>query len=147
MSHRLRPTVEAMESRTVLSAIGGTPAAPVVGVSVHLATDRAVYRAHQPVRIVLTETNTSTHDVEVPVGPSIPGFSVTRGGTTVWRASAGIQAQYIAMEVLHPGQSVKLSATWNGRSNVGRPRMPAGLFVAHTQIPGVGSVVFRVRRP
>lgn len=143
MSHRLRPSVEALECRTVLSAIVG---APDPGVSVHLATDHAVYRAHQPVRIVLTETNTSTHAVEVPVGPTIPGFSVTRGRTTVWRASAGIQAQYIAMDVLQPGQSVKLSATWNGRANVGRPRMPAGLLVAHTQIPGAGSIAFRVRR-
>ena len=51
---------------------------------VRVTTDRQVYRLRRPVRITLTETNTSDHEVAVAIGCQILHGSIMRDGETVW---------------------------------------------------------------
>ena len=134
---------EVMESREVLSAspavaalastalVGNTSSPPQnQGVlTVSLTTDHSYYNLGQPVNMTLTETNNSSHDVAVEFGPAIDGFSITHNGDTVWVSNSGIQPQYIILEILKPGQSFTLKATWNGM-----PNEPTGVYVVHNQL-------------
>jgi hypothetical protein len=140
---------EVMESREVLSAsLAGASVTPPVwdrlppqsaqdemALAVSLTTDHSVYHRGQPVVITLTETNISSHDLTV-LGPIIDGrFSITHNGAPVWISNKGPLPLFpIAPETLKPGQSITLQATWNGRSNVGPPTEPTGVFVVHSAL-------------
>ena len=99
---------EVMESREALSASlagaslassvwvgpppspGSFPQFPGEGdLAVSLTTDHSLYQRGQPVVITLTETNISSHDVQVVSGPSIDGFSITHNGAPVWVSKQG----------------------------------------------------------
>jgi Intracellular proteinase inhibitor len=134
---------EVMESREVLSAsLAGASLAPPtlvtfpdkMALAVSLTTDHSVYQRGQPVNITLTETNISSHDVQVTLGPSIDGFSITHNGALVWISNKGPVPQFLTVETLKPGQSITLQATWDGRSNVGPPTTPTGVFVVHNAL-------------
>jgi len=131
-----RPAVESLEALTLLSAVSP-------GLTETLTTDRAVYRPGEPVRMTLTETNTSARDVSFGVGPSTDGFSVTRNGGTVWRSNAGIQPLFVRLVTLHPGESFALQATWDGHPNTPRgdtlPGRPTGMFLVHNALEGRGA--------
>jgi hypothetical protein len=142
---------EVMESREALSAsLAGASLVPPALVTfppvppppqdkmelaVSLTTDHSVYHRGQPVVITLTETNISSHDLTV-LGPIIDGrFSITHNGAPVWISNKGPLPLFpIAPETLKPGQSITLQATWDGRSNVGPPTEPTGVFVVHSAL-------------
>lgn len=123
MMRRTRPELEPLEGRSLLS-----------GLSYSLTTDQASYQPGQPVEMTFRATNVSSQPITVEEGPSIDGFTVSRGdGTVVWRSNAGINPMFIALDVLQPGQSLSLSATWDGIPNGGNA--PAtGTFVISDQL-------------
>jgi hypothetical protein len=134
---------EVMESRAVLSAsLAGASLAPPtlvnfpdqMALAVSLTTDQPLYHRGQPVVITLTETNISSHDVQVVSGPSIDGFTITHNGAPVWISNKGPVPLFISVETLKPGQSFTLQAVWDGRSNVGPPTEPTGVFVVHNAL-------------
>lgn len=108
MKRRRCPLIESLESRSLLS-----------GLSSSLTTDQAAYKPGQPVTMTFQETNTSDQPVTVEVGPSRDGFDVSRGSKLIWQSNAGINPMFITAEVLQPGQSLTLSATWKGLTNNG----------------------------
>src|SRR5271166_3412751 len=116
------------------------------GLVVKLSTDHQVYRRGQPVVITLTETNTSQQDITVESGPSLGGFFVTHNGRKVWASNTGVQPMFVLLRTLEPGQSITLSATWNGRSNIGPASTPTGHLVVGSQVEGVYPVDIQIRR-
>jgi hypothetical protein len=118
MPRTTRPAFESLEGRALLSS--ATP-----GLAVSISTDRASYQAGQPVVILFTETNVGKHDVSVSHGPSVDGFVARRGGKDVWRSNAGLNPMSIRVDVLHPGQSHTIRATWDGRSDLLEPGRPS----------------------
>jgi hypothetical protein len=146
--------VEFLERKALLSTlkakappvlVSSATAAPVSqGLKITLTTDRSVYHRGQPVLMTLTETNTSNQSVDVELGPSTDGFFVTQNGRQVWASNAGVQPLFIALRTLRPGESLQLSATWNGRSNVGPASTPSGPLVVHSQVAGSPTVNIRI---
>lgn len=106
--------VEPLESRSLLSA---TPAGLVESIVVR----PKVAPSGTSIVLTFTEKNTSRHDIAVGVGPQIDGFVAKQGARVVWRSNAGIQPAFVVNEVLKPGQSLTLKATWDGRSNQDSP--------------------------
>ena len=152
MKRTCNPVIEPLEGKALLAALA-TPVAPVSspivapvneGLVVKLTTDHTVYHLGQPVVMTLTETNTSKHDINIGLGPSIDGFFVTQNGHEVWASNTGIQPLFILLRTLKPGESVKLTATWNGHSNLGPASTPTGTLVVHSQIPGAAPVTIRI---
>jgi hypothetical protein len=146
-------TVDVLEPKSLPSApalmapVAGTP--PLVarvdqGLRIDLATDQQVYRQGQPVVVTLTETNTSHRTVEVALGPSTDGFYVTQNGAEVWTSNKGPQPLFLMVKRIKPGASLRLSATWNGHTNIGSPSSPTGTFVVHSQIPGAAPVTIQI---
>jgi hypothetical protein len=152
MKRSTNPAVERLEGKNLLTAPATVaPVAPIVaaadqGLVVKLTTDHAVYHLGQPVVMTLTETNTSQHNITIELGPSRDGFFVTLNGNEVWASNTGPQPQYILVETLKPGESVKLSATWNGRSNIGPASTPTGTLVVHSQVAGAAPVTIQIEK-
>jgi hypothetical protein len=146
---------EPLEEKTLLSplplpiALGSPPIlAPLSqGLQVTLTTDHRVYRPGQPIVITLTETNSSQHEVNVVEGPSTSGFVSTRNRRRVWASNAGIQPMFVTSQSLQPGQSITLSATWNGLSNLGAGVPVIGRVVIGTQAPGGPHLAILIQRP
>jgi hypothetical protein len=164
MRQQLRPAVERLDSRTLLSglvipAVGPSgfrlpsvnltpitvPAGGALGqVSLTLTTDRSVYQVGQPVNMTLTEKNIGKGDILISDGPSVNGFFVTQSGQTIWRSNAGFQPFFIRLIDLAPGQSYTLKATWDGHPNnaFGGGELsatPTGTFVVSTQVQQSGA--------
>ena len=158
-----RPAVERLESQILMTGLllpslgVSGPTLPVVNVSpvtqpaggaqlplrLTLTTDKSVYVVGQPVKMTLTETNTTNHVVQIGDGPSVDGFFVSQNGATVWRSNAGFQPFFIRLINLAPGQSYTLRATWDGHPNsaFGGGELSAtltGTFVIHNQIAQYG---------
>jgi hypothetical protein len=100
------------------------------GLTDTLKTNQASYTAGEVVRMTLIETNDTTRNVIIGVGPSIDGFSITYGGKTIWRSNGPrtFTPDFIAREVLRPGESFTLKAAWTARTEI-------GAYVAHNQMP------------
>jgi len=103
MLRRTRPNLELLEGRDLLS-----------GLATSLTTNQSVYQPGQPIVMTFQETNVSSQPIPVEDGPSIDGFMVTHAGKVVWRSNAGMNPLFIRMETLQPGQSLTLTATWDG---------------------------------
>jgi Intracellular proteinase inhibitor len=103
MKRRTHLNLEPLEGRALLS-----------GLAYSLTTNQTVYQPGQPVVMTFRETNVSNHTISVDSGPSIDGFDVKQGGTLIWRSNAGINPMFILLDPLQPGQSLTLTATWNG---------------------------------
>jgi hypothetical protein len=152
--HRRTPAVELLEEKTLLSSVGlkvRTPNPPIAiapranqGLKIQLTTDHTVYHLGQPVAMTLTMTNTTSRNLAVGLGPSIDGFYVTQQGSEVWASNTGPQPLFLLLRTIRPGQSVTLSATWNGHSNVGPPATPTGTLVVHSQIAGATPVPIQI---
>ncbi len=147
------PVVEPLEGKALLSraAIALPVAPPIVapmnqGLQITLTTDHMVYHKGQPVEMTLTETNRSNHTINVELGPSIDGFFITKNGKEVWASNTGPQPDFVLEEPLAPGQSISLSATWNGQSNIGAPSSPTGLLFVHSQVPNSPTAVIWIER-
>jgi Intracellular proteinase inhibitor len=133
---RRRPlNLEPLEGRSLLS-----------GLTAQITTDASVYQVGQPVNLTFTETNTSSKPIKVEEGPSIDGFVVTQGGSIVWQSDAGVSAQYIILDTLQPGQSLTLTATWNGEANGASSgsAVETGTFVAYDQLRPQTTVTFQI---
>jgi len=112
---------------------------------VRVTTDRHVYRLRRPVRITLTETNTSDHEVAVAIGCQILHGSITRDGETVWTFHDYTLCA-TGEEMLQAGTSGTLGLFWNGRPNPGVELEP-GVYVVHAGGDGVtGTATIRLRR-
>jgi hypothetical protein len=135
MRSRFRPCIEQLESQTLLSGVlpAFTPTlvhsdpfepavlpAPAPALALKVTTDRAVYRAGQPVQVTITATNTS--DQVVPFSPE-SGFLITRNGQAVWQANPlpkpGQVQDFVVLGpvLLRPGQSYTIRDVWDGHSN------------------------------
>jgi hypothetical protein len=135
MRRRKAWNIEPLEERSLLSAM-----------AVHITTNQSVYQAGQPVQLTFTETNTSNQAVTVREGPSIDGFTVEQGGNVVWKSNAGINPLFILNDVLQPGQSLTLKATWNGVPNTSSSSgaVATGIFVAFDQLDPQATVTFQI---
>ena len=112
---------------------------------VRVTTDRQVYRLRRPVRITLTETNTSDHDEAVAIGCQILDGSVTHDGGTVWTFHDS-RLCATGEGMLQAGASRTLGLFWNGRPNPGA-RLEPGVYVVHAGVDGViGTAIIRLRR-
>jgi hypothetical protein len=151
MRHDLRPSIESLETKSLLShmalglvshelarrvpAVIGAVAGPL---EVSLTTNQASYTPGQTVRMTFTETNDTGHNVTVEFGPSNDGFFVTRNGTTIWRSNAGLTPDDIVLRELAPGAAITLTAAWSA-SSVTRT------YVAHDQLdPDGASATFQI---
>ncbi len=121
-------SLEPLEVRSLLS-----------GLATSLTTDLSTYQPGQPVVMTFKETNTSSTPVAVQAGPSIDGFNVTQSGHSVWRSNAGINPLFITMVPLQPGQSLTLTATWDGIPE-GGSSPSTGTFVIANQLDPQGPV-------
>jgi hypothetical protein len=134
---------KALPSALALPVVPANPpiVAPVSqGLSVTLSTNHRVYRSGQPVVVTMTETNTSQHDINVLDGPSLGGFIASRAGRKVWASNPGIQPMFVVSRTLQPGQSITVSTTWNGQSNVGPAGTVSGHVLISSEIPGAPHV-------
>ncbi len=151
MRQQLRPSIESLEAKSLLShmALGligqqlsrGVPsviggAAPSLEVT--LTTDHPSYTQGETVTMTFTETNDTGHNVFVGLGPSIDGFSVTKAGNTIWRSNAGLTPDYVMLKELAPGATITLTAAWSASS-------VTGTYVAHDQLdPNGASATFEI---
>jgi hypothetical protein len=122
MKRRTHLNLEMLEGRALLS-----------GVAYSLTTNQSVYQPGQPIEMTFQETNVSDHAISVGDGPSIDGFTVVQGGAVVWRSNAGINPLFIRLDPLQPGQSLTLTATWDGVPT-GGSSPSSGTFVIDNQL-------------
>jgi hypothetical protein len=131
MQQHLRPSIEAMESRALLSsmalghhghhAVSVAPAETRVTASdmaESVTTNQSTYVPGQVVQMTFTVTNDSGRVMTVPFGPSIDGFYVMHGGKTVWRSNPS-GPEDIGLRRLMPGQSITFTADWKASANTG----------------------------
>ena len=137
MTRRTPLNVEFLESRALLSAV-----------SARMTTDRSVYSVGQPVQLTFTETNDTNKPIVVDEGPSIDGFVIEQNNTVVWRSNAGINPMFIAVRQIQPGQSLTLTATWNGVPNVGTSTtaVATGTFVVVNQSNPQAKETFQITK-
>ena len=129
----------------LVSAVGFTAQAAQSLLVVRVTTDRHVYRLGRPVRITLTETNTSDHAEPIAIGCQILNGSVTRDGETVWRFR-DFRLCATGQGMLQAGASRTLGMFWNGRPNPGFELEP-GVYVVHGGVDGEkGGATIRLRR-
>ena len=127
--------VEALESRFM-------PASATVGLVDSITLKPEVSAGGTAVVMTYTEKNTSHHDITINFGPSTDGFVVKQGSTAVWESNIGIQPLFVTREILKPGQSFTLQATWDGRSNQNPPNFGesgphlAGKFTVSNELAG-----------
>ena len=119
----------------------GTPS-PLV---VRVATNRQVYRLGRSIRITLTETNTSDHEVPVATGCQILHGFITHDSETVW-TFRDLRLCVTGQGMLQAGASRTFGMFWNGRPNPGVQLEP-GIYVVHAGVDGVTSTAtIRLRR-
>ena len=86
--------------------------------------DREVYRLRHPVRITLTETNTSDHEVWVAFGCQILHGFITHDGEKVWTFHDYTLCA-TGEEMLQAGASRTLGLFWKGRPTPASSLSPA----------------------
>ncbi len=151
MHQHVRPSIETMESRALLSAahgLGGHHAVSVAPAETRLTasdmeesvtTNQSTYVPGQVVQMTFTITNDSGRVMTVPVGPTIDGFYVVHGGKTVWRSNPN-GPEDIGLRRLMPGQSITLTADWKASANV-------GTYAAHNRFAPSLAAPFTVVAP
>ena len=129
----------------MVSAVGYTAPAAQSPLAVRVITDRPVYRLRRPVRITLTEANSSDHDEPVAIGCQILDGSVTHDGETVW-TFRDFRLCATGEGMLQAGASRTLGLFWSGRPNPGVQLEP-GFYVVHAGVDGVsGTATIQLRR-
>ena len=121
MPRPVRPSLESLEARALLSAVPAST--PGLADSVTAVASRVTGGAR--VALTFTETNVSNHPISVTYGPSDDDFLVSKGGKIVWDQDAGrALPMFLQVETLKPGQSVTIHGTWDGRSDEINPANP-----------------------
>jgi hypothetical protein len=130
--------VEPLECRSLLSGLSAT-----------LTTDQSVYMAGQPIQMTFTYTNTGSGPASIGYGPSVDGFTVSQAGQSVWQSNSGINPDIILSDILQPGQSFSLHATWDGTLRGGTSlTTTTGSFVVTNQLdPSGPSATFQIDSP
>jgi hypothetical protein len=145
MRHQMRPSVDGLENRALLSHGGAGLVAqhevqPAVSarpswMAFSLWTDQKTYNIGQVVHMHLSFTNVTSSEQTVALGPSIDGFLIRQNGKLIWQSNAGAQPAYAVSQTLAPGQSITLSAQCTMRtpgtfvvSNQMCPEGPVGTF-------------------
>ena len=137
MARKIALRVERLEVRELLSSLAYS-----------VTTDKSTYQVGQPVQLTFTETNTSNQPVTVTDGPSIDGFNVSQGGSTIWQSNSGINPQYLEQNTLQPGQSLTETATWNGEASADASVAATGSFTVTNQLaPEAASASFQIASP
>ena len=112
---------------------------------VRVTTDRHVYRLRRPVLMIVTETNTSDHEVWVAFGCQILHGFITHDGERVW-TFRDFRLCATGEGMLQSGASRTLGLFWNGRPNPGVELEP-GVYLVHAGGDGVtGTAKIRLRR-
>ena len=154
MRQQLRPTIEPLETKSLLSQFSpagvdrhvgrGVPAMTRTIASrleVGLKTNEVSYTPGQIVRMTFTETNKTEHDVVVAIGPSMETFSISHRGKTIWRSNPGVASNDIYLKNLKPGEAFTLTAAWTANSVTGK-------YLVHNQLaPRVGFTFEIVAHP
>jgi hypothetical protein len=145
---------ETLEGKALLSplpapVVKNSP--PVVapqsqGLVMRLTTDHRVYHPGQPIVVTLIETNTSPHVVSLVDGPSTSAFVAVHNGRRIWTSNSGIQPMFLVSKSLQPGQSITLSAMWDGHSNIGPTGAISGRVVIGSQSTGAPHVNILIER-
>ncbi len=136
MKRRICPKLEILEGRSLLS-----------GLVASLTTNQSVYQPGQPIVMTFQETNASSQAVDVDNGPSIDGFMVSHDGDVVWRSNAGINPMFIVRETLQPGQSLTLTATWDGIPTGGTAAVPGQYLIANQLNPLAATATVTISGP
>jgi hypothetical protein len=118
MHHAFRPSAERLEDHVLLSSTAALTFAPSGSPIVEtLTTDKTVYKVGQPIRITLTETNTTNSTVVSPNVRGLDSFAASQDLKDVWKSKGANRAA--PSYTLQPGQTHTISVTWNGHANVG----------------------------
>ena len=145
MKHPLFAAISVGFFWLLLSGVGYEAYAAQSPLVVRVTTDRPVYRLRRPVRIILTETNTSDHEVPVAIGCQILHGFITHDGERVW-TFRNFRLCATGEGMLQSGASRTLGLFWNGRPNPGVQLEP-GVYVVHAGVDGVtGTATIRLRR-
>ncbi len=147
MRFQLRPRIDGLEERALLSHLAASLMAPdhafqaevrrevaTSKMAVSLTTNQTTYTPGQVVQMTLTMTNTSSQNETVALGPSIDGFFVTQNAKVIWRSNSGVEPQYIVRRILKPGQSITLTAQWTIPASV------SGALAVHNELFPSGPV-------
>jgi hypothetical protein len=67
--------------------------------------------------------NPTSNTVSLTPDPGVDGITVSQGSTMVWQSARAIASRNTGM-ALAPGRGIRLTGTWNGRSNQGGPKRP-----------------------
>jgi hypothetical protein len=123
----------------------GSPSIPAP-VTATLTTDHTVYHRGHVVHFTLTLTDVGDSAVNLTPNPATDGFIVSRGTTVVWRRTPRSPA--FTAHTLQPGQSVQVSALWNGRPNQpGSPNLRPGTYTVQVEEDGfAGSATITIGR-
>jgi hypothetical protein len=151
MRRQLRPSIDGLETKALLSTLVGPPVmlappiapphqATTAGLTVSLTTNQSTYSVGQVATITETITNTSNQAVTFEFGPSIDGVYVTHNNAVVWRSNEGPTPMFIVLRTLQPGQSVTLQAQWKVSG-------AAGTYAVHSQMDPEATVAFGVTSP
>ena len=145
MKHPLFLAIGAGLLWLLLPGVGYEARAAQSPLVVRVTTDRHVYRLRRAVRITLTETNTSDHEVWVAFGCQILHGFITHDGERVWTFHDYTLCA-TGEEMLRAGTSRTLGLFWNGRPNPGVELEP-GVYVVHAGVDGMtGTATIRLRR-
>jgi hypothetical protein len=117
----VRVPIAAPVTGPIATPVSGRPVtlAPSSSLLISLTTNVASYTPGQVVTMTFTETNDTTQNVLVPLGPSIDGLAITSGSQTIWPSNSGMQSDLIYLDNLAPGQSITLTASWTATSVAG----------------------------
>jgi hypothetical protein len=140
MTRRTHWNLEPLEERSLLSGLGVGPTSSSA-LAYSLTTNQSTYQPGQPVEMTFQETNDSHQTIMVQEGPSLDGFIVTQGGKSVWRSNAGLNPLYIIEKTLKPGQSMTLSATWNGIPTGGTSPVSGQFVITNELTPNAKATI------
>ena len=133
MIRRTHLNLEPLEGRSLLS-----------GLAYSLTTDQSAYQVGQPIVMTFQETNVSAHAITVDDGPSIDGFIVSQDGTEVWRSNSGANPMFVLADTLQPGQSLTLTATWDGVPDGDTAPVPGTYVIANELDPQAATAMVTI---
>jgi hypothetical protein len=117
-----------IDSPPVSNPPGTNPVGNLLGIT--LTTNQSSYLVGQTVQMTMQATNTSDKDVTIYVGATSNVFSLTEDGKIIWTSDSGNQPTDTIAEVLVPGQSITLKASWKATA--------VGTYVVSNSLDPIG---------